>query len=113
MRIRRSSIRNVPFLWLAVEWELDQKKRARAWMIFKHNISLMFLNNTIGNGETQASARANFFSGKKRVENALFNLSWNTRAAILDADVNHLSLRGTGDSNQFFRHISQCVACIG
>src|ERR1700730_17306883 len=112
MRIRRSSIGNVPFLWLTVKWQLEQKKRTRARMVFEQNIPLMFLNNSIRNREAQTCSRANFFLSKKWVKNALFNLGGNTRASIMDADINHLSLRCAGDSNQFFSHINQCVARV-
>src|ERR1700674_5800490 len=106
-----------PFLFIlrfnTHTWKLDQEVRALACMMFNENGSLVIFDNTVRDGETQASSRSNLFRSEEWIKDALFQFWRDTRAGIAKTQIDALVLQRTRDANFFTKYIRQCVSRVG
>ena len=72
----------------------------------------MLFDNAICYREAKACTRANFFGGKKRIEDTLFQAWGYTQTGIRNSDIHHVSIDRTGDGNGLERHIGQSIASV-
>src|SRR5579863_2436572 len=88
-------------LSLGVEWQLDQEGRTFTGVIFNHDSSLVFFNDTISNGEAKSCSRSDFLGGEEGIEDTLFKFGWYTWSGIAETNSSDICIYCASNGDDF------------